>query len=542
MAHDVEVTFDGELSELKSSLDSMHSEIRGWGDSVRAIGVGAFLAWASTQAFDVLKAGLSEVLSLTKEFIGIAQEAAQIDAQLATAVESTGRSAGFTADELSNLADNLQKFTTFGDEAIKTAETMLLQFRNLKGDEFKRATELALDMATRMGGDASSAASQLGKALNDPIRGMMLLERQGITLSDAQQNVIKSLTASGQTAQAQGILLDELAKLYGGAAEAAANASGGGFKQLAEIIDNIKEAIGAKLLPVLDDLAPAFKFEAQEIGAEIVALIDSFMNLGSSITDSFGTSAAEKFVGAIAVMRQELELVIGHLKVWIAYSIRAAEIAANPTTALPTGGRATDAERALDRAKENLSSLQERDPLEAANAAIERFRAAVKKEQQEHDAREKQRDENRNKKSESQIDPNILAFTKAFPNATATFDGLKSFGAELGGMASKAAGQAGEVAAAIGKPLRETFQDVVDPIKGMFKKDDGFKSGFESLTGLFARIQGAAASTEAKREERKVELAEKTATATHASMGFLQSIATGISEIAKNPGGVAKLG
>ena len=542
MAHDVEVTFDGELSELKSSLDSMHSEIRGWGDSVRAIGVGAFLAWASTQAFDVLKAGLSEVLSLTKEFIGIAQEAAQIDAQLATAVESTGRSAGFTADELSNLADNLQKFTTFGDEAIKTAETMLLQFRNLKGDEFKRATELALDMATRMGGDASSAASQLGKALNDPIRGMMLLERQGITLSDAQQNVIKSLTASGQTAQAQGILLDELAKLYGGAAEAAANASGGGFKQLAEIIDNIKEAIGAKLLPVLDDLAPAFKFEAQEIGAEIVALIDSFMNLGSSITDSFGTSAAEKFVGAIAVMRQELELVIGHLKVWIAYSIRAAEIAANPTTALPTGGRATDAERALDRAKENLSSLQERDPLEAANAAIERFRAAVKKEQQEHDAREKQRDETRNKKAESQIDPNILAFTKAFPNATATFDGLKSFGTELGGMASKAAGQAGEVAAAIGKPLRETFQDVVDPIKGMFKKDDGFKSGFESLTGLFARIQGAAASTEAKREERKVELAEKTATATHASMGFLQSIATGISEIAKNPGGVAKLG
>ena len=542
MAHDVEVTFDGELSELKSSLDSMHSEIRGWGDSVRAIGVGAFLAWASTQAFDVLKAGLSEVLSLTKEFIGIAQEAAQIDAQLATAVESTGRSAGFTADELSNLADNLQKFTTFGDEAIKTAETMLLQFRNLKGDEFKRATELALDMATRMGGDASSAASQLGKALNDPIRGMMLLERQGITLSDAQQNVIKSLTASGQTAQAQGILLDELAKLYGGAAEAAANASGGGFKQLAEIIDNIKEAIGAKLLPVLDDLAPAFKFEAQEIGAEIVALIDSFMNLGSSITDSFGTSAAEKFVGAIAVMRQELELVIGHLKVWIAYSIRAAEIAANPTTALPTGGRATDAERALDRAKENLSSLQERDPLEAANAAIERFRAAVKKEQQEHDAREKQRDETRNKKAESQIDPNILAFTKAFPNATATFDGLKSFGTELGGMASKAAGQAGEVAAAIGKPLRETFQDVVDPIKGMFKKDDGFKSGFESLTGLFARIQGAAASTEAKREERKVELAEKTAAATHASMGFLQSIATGISEIAKNPGGVAKLG
>lgn len=543
MAQDVQITFDGELSELKSSLDSMQSDIRRWGSNVSAIGVGAFAAWGATKVFDGVRAGLSELASLVKEFVAIAEEAAQVDAQLTAAVESTGRAAGFTANELKAMASDLQSFTTYGDEAIKTAQTMILQFRNIKGEQFERVTELALDMAARLGGEASAAAQQLGKALNDPIRGMQLLERQGITLTESQQDVVKTLVATGQTSQAQGVLLDELAKLYGGAAEAAAQASGGGFKQFKEIVGDIKESIGAELIPALDELSPAFKFEAKEIGSEIVALIQQLTGLANSVTESFGTTAAEKFVGAIAIVRQELEKVVAHLKVWIAYSVRAGEIAKNPLSALPTGGRATAAERALDRAKENLEALQTRDPLIAANEAIERFRAAVKQEEEERTQRQKDREERRGSKAEDQVDPNILAFTKAFPNITADLNGLKEFGQQIQGKAGDmfggVAGLGKEVAAGVAGIVEDVAQPFADAFMGSQKEE--FSASFESLGGLFSRIQASAASTETQREEKKIELAQKTAEETKNSVSILGGIKAGIDALVKGGGKPAVL-
>lgn len=61
---------------------------------------------------------------------------------------------------------------------------MLLTFTNIGKDTFPKATETLLDMATAMnGGMAPSAealsaqAIQLGKALNDPIKGISALSR-----------------------------------------------------------------------------------------------------------------------------------------------------------------------------------------------------------------------------------------------------------------------------------------------------------------------------------------------------------------------------
>lgn len=252
---DVSITFDGQFTELKNSLDGIQDYIKGWGDKIKGIGALAFGAF-----------GIKELIGFGKDFVNQASEAAQIDAKLASVIQATGGAAGFTAEQMGKLADNIKDVTTFDDDAIKGAEALLATFSEIRGDEFERTTKLAADMATVLGGDVTAAAGELGKALNNPLRGMQLLQRQGITLSDSQQQLITRLVQTGDTAKAQDILLDALQKRYGGAAEAAANAAGGGWKQLQNMIGDVEKAIGGGLLSVLDVLVPYLKSGAELVG------------------------------------------------------------------------------------------------------------------------------------------------------------------------------------------------------------------------------------------------------------------------------------
>ncbi|WP_299589739.1 hypothetical protein, partial [uncultured Microbulbifer sp.] len=132
-----------------------------------------------------------------------------------------------SSEELQNLAGTMQQLTTFGDEAVMEMEALLLTFTNIQGEVFKRATPAILDMSVAMGTDLRSSAVQLGKALNDPIKGISALSRTGIQFTDAQKSTIEALVESGRTAEAQGLILEELEKQFGGAAEAAADTFGG---------------------------------------------------------------------------------------------------------------------------------------------------------------------------------------------------------------------------------------------------------------------------------------------------------------------------
>src|SRR5260221_6088269 len=113
--------------------------------------------------------------------------------------------------------------TGIDDDVIRSGENMLLTFTNIKGKAFDQASTAALDMATAMNNGAKPSAEQLsktaimlGKALNDPITGMGALHKVGVTLDDQQKKQIKTMMAAGDTAGAQGVILKELAKEFGG--------------------------------------------------------------------------------------------------------------------------------------------------------------------------------------------------------------------------------------------------------------------------------------------------------------------------------------
>ena len=103
--------------------------------------------------------------------------------------------------------------------------------------------------------DLGSAATMLGKALDDPIGKMSALSRAGINFTDEQKTMVKQLVETGETAKAQTIILDALEQKFGGQAEAAAKVGMGALKQLKNSWGDFLEQIGQTMTPFINRIA-----------------------------------------------------------------------------------------------------------------------------------------------------------------------------------------------------------------------------------------------------------------------------------------------
>lgn len=183
------------------------------------------------------------------------QESEKAAAAVDAALKSMGQTAGFSAEQLGQMAANLQKTSTFDDDEILSKVTAnLLTFGNVQGEVFARAQQAALNLSARLGQDLQSSAIQLGKALNDPIKGITALSRVGVAFTEEQKALIKEMVAVGDTAGAQAMILAELEKQYGGQAEALASTSAGRAQQLANAWGDFQEKIGEVIVVVLPPL------------------------------------------------------------------------------------------------------------------------------------------------------------------------------------------------------------------------------------------------------------------------------------------------
>ena len=157
-------------------------------------------------------------------------------------------------DRLVDLANATARQTGVDQNSIKATQAKLLTFAELgqtadeAGAQFDRATMAALDLAAAGFGTAEGNAVQLGKALNDPIKGLASLSKSGVTFTDEQKDLIASLVEGGDVMAAQTMVLEAIEQQVGGTAAATADASDRmrvGFSQL-------MENVGGKLLPVFE--------------------------------------------------------------------------------------------------------------------------------------------------------------------------------------------------------------------------------------------------------------------------------------------------
>lgn len=244
---------DNEAKRLETTFGGLKSVIAGVGVAFGAIAIGDFL----------------------KESVAMFNDSAQASAQLDASMRSTANAANLNREALDAQAESLMNVSLFDDDAITGSQALLATFTNVKDSIYMDAIPAITDLATKMDGDLKGATIQVGKALNDPIKGITALTRVGVSFSDAQKKVITDLVNTGQTAKAQQLILAELNKEFGGSAAAAAAAGTGPLTVFQNKMGNIREELGGLVMGLIDDARPALDLFAEGFQRAVDILRDS---------------------------------------------------------------------------------------------------------------------------------------------------------------------------------------------------------------------------------------------------------------------------
>lgn len=260
--------------KTKKSFEGLAKAGRKIGLGLAAVGVGAIAVGK-----DLIEAGEAAATSN-----------ARID-QIADSMGLFGDEAKTATKRIKDLANEIARKTGIDQNQIKQAQATLLTFSEIAetagdvGSSFDRATQASIDLAAAGFGTAETNAVQLGKALNDPITGLTALTRSGVTFTEEQKNLIASLVESGNTLEAQNMILEAIEQQVGGTAEATANSS----DKMGVAFSQLQEKLGQKLLPVfekvttwvIDTLVPALENAYNKV-------VPAFQDAWQSLSDTLG--------------------------------------------------------------------------------------------------------------------------------------------------------------------------------------------------------------------------------------------------------------
>ena len=292
-------------------------------------------------------AAVAAIGSFVKSSIEAGEKAATANArieQIATSMGLFGEETEAVTKRLVDLATQQALATGVDQNAIKATQAKLLTFKELAatadetGGAFDRATTAAVDLAAAGFGSAESNAVQLGKALNDPIKGITALTRSGISFTEQEKEKIKTLVASGQVLEAQNLILEAIETQVGGTALATANAS----DRMNVAFGLLTEKVGLALLPVfnaladfvINDLIPGLEGIFNFIQDNIV-VIGTFVGVLGTLLIAF--NAVRIATGAWAIAQGILNVVlslnpIGLIIIAIAALVAAIVFVATKTT------------------------------------------------------------------------------------------------------------------------------------------------------------------------------------------------------------------
>ena len=235
-----------ETNRVKGSLISLGDLITGG-----LITGGLFALASSAKAF-----GAAAISEFTQAETALSKIKAQLTA--------TGNVSGKTAEQLKALATKIEiNVGIDGDQVLNEVTSNLLKFVRVQGEVFERAQTNAVDLAQVMGGDLAGATNLLGKALDNPIKGISLLNKAGIGLSEATQKQIKDAVKANDLYKAQGIILTEVEGRVKGVSGAIQNSDLQNLRAATVAWNNFKETVGGV----------------------IISITNSFFKLGKEISD-----------------------------------------------------------------------------------------------------------------------------------------------------------------------------------------------------------------------------------------------------------------
>ncbi len=207
------------------------------------------LAMAALAVGAAFTAGIGAAVAVLKDLTNAAAEAELSQARFNALVDSSPLAS--YKEEMLGLADALSKVTRFEDENILEAEAMLATYQTIGEDVFPQALNSALDLAEFMKTDATSAAETLGRAFSDIAGGSLTMLYRQKLLTQEQKDLAEEMAKTGDAAGAQAFVMDILDGKIGNLAETMGSTFEGRLTIFKNSLANIKEELGAKLLPVL---------------------------------------------------------------------------------------------------------------------------------------------------------------------------------------------------------------------------------------------------------------------------------------------------
>lgn len=300
-----------DLEKIQATSQGLEGRMKKLGGSVQEFGgkvsgVGGKLTAGVT--LPILAAG-GAMVAFAKE----AEQAEVANRKLGNVLDSMGF--GEAADRVQAYAEELERTIAVDAELIKATQTKLATFKNLtatvneSGGAFDRATMAALDLAAAGFGSAESNATQLGKALQDPVKGITALARAGVTFTEQEREKIKALVESGNILAAQNMILGAIETQVGGTAAAGASS----FERIRLSLLQIAETIGTAVLPLIQQLADFISNSVvPTIVPKIEGMVQAFNNMDPGIKMAIGAAVAfAAAIGPVLFIVGKLISVIG---------------------------------------------------------------------------------------------------------------------------------------------------------------------------------------------------------------------------------------
>ena len=317
--------------------------------------------------FAIRKAAIPAALAIgalgaaAKSALAAGEEVNSANARIRQINKSMGLFGKETANvnkRLIKLAESQGVLTGVSNIQIKAQQAQLLTFKNLAktanvvGGTFDRASKAVLDMqAANVGG--GNAAIALGKALENPIKGITALARSGVTFTDQEKEKIKTLVESNRLLEAQDMVLKAIEKQVGGTAEATADDT----KKMKEGFAQVSQAIGLSLLPILEEVTPlilgfaawakenprTFKVVAAAIGAISVAVLALNFVLAANPITLIAVGVAALIAGLaflytrFEIVRKVIDLVFKGLSWYVKQAINNFKMMVNVVKAVFNG-------------------------------------------------------------------------------------------------------------------------------------------------------------------------------------------------------------
>lgn len=273
--------------------------------------VGVFAGNIATKGFELVVGAIDGIIGSLSESIDAAAASEVAINNLNAALGRAGNNTQQARDDLAAYAAELQRTTTFEDDAAFGALALLQSLTKLQTEGLKSGVSAASDLATVLGIDLDSAVRLVAKGAEGNVEAF---KRYGIEVKKGAND-----------AETFSNLLEQLNRQFGGAAAAQLSTYTGATKALGNNIGDLQESVGGLitnnttligLINVLSGEVAGASVEVAGLQDSTNAITKSFFNFGTALAETI-LQIGELITAALEPLAESAVFVGGKILSWI---------------------------------------------------------------------------------------------------------------------------------------------------------------------------------------------------------------------------------